>query len=68
MYEEGDKYASNAIETSVHKFFWQPSGPNQGPQQLAKGPWQWKIGFNWWKIGQNLPKLSKRKVNPFAIL
>jgi len=35
MYEEGVKYALNGIETSVHKFFWQPSGPNQGYQQLA---------------------------------
>jgi len=68
MYEEGVKYASNAIKTSVHKFFWGPSSPNQGPQQLAWGPWIWKIGFNLWKIGQNLPKSGERKDNPSAIL
>jgi len=35
MYEKGDKYASNGIEASVDKFFWEHSSTNQGPQQLA---------------------------------
>ena len=37
MYEEGDKYASNAIETSVHKFLWQPSSAAGRP---AKTPFK----------------------------
>jgi len=35
MYEEGDKYASNGIETSVDKFFWEHFSAKQGPQQLV---------------------------------
>jgi len=68
MYEESDKYASNGIETSMHKFFWEHSSANQGPQQLAYGPGEWKISFKLWKIGQTLPKSSKRKVYSSAIL
>ena len=30
MYGKGVKYALNGVATSVHKFFGQPSGPNQG--------------------------------------
>jgi len=35
MHEEGDKYASNGIETIVQKFFWEHSSENEWPQQLV---------------------------------
>jgi len=35
MYEQGVKYALNGIAKSVHKSFWQLSGPSQGYQQLV---------------------------------
>ena len=38
MYKESIIYALNGIANTVHKSFCQPSGPNQGYQQLAQGP------------------------------
>jgi len=35
MYGKGVNYALNGIASSVHKFFWQPSGSNQWYQQLV---------------------------------